>query len=1175
MVEVGLTGRGEVGLSGIAHIEDKMMEFFKQEKYRSIIGRSAAQRATSIALDFNDLIIFDEELSHLLVNEPLKHLPLLEKAAWNQLRIEDPEYASQVKEFKVRIYNIPEVLLIRDIRTSHLRKLIAIDGLVVRASSVKPIIKTAVFKCKTCGTEQTILQDGQRLVLPESCNSIKCRGRRQKFDLIEEKSEYYDYQIIGVQEKPEDLPPGQLPRSLDVGLRGDLVDKARPGDRVIVTGILYAVQERAIEAPLKTSRMYLEAVSIETAGKEPEALQITPEEEKMFKEMAGSPDIHQKLIESIAPSIYGLEHIKKAIMLLLFGGRTKQFPDGVKVRGDIHVLLVGDPGTGKSQLLRYTAQIAPRGVYTSGRGSTAAGLCVSGDTLIYTSEGILPIREIIEKNLRNGSQALQDGVLVAKDPKTIDLLAPSKDLKKIEVHKAIQYYKLKTDSVIRIDTILGKSITLTAETPILCSEDGRTLKWKKACEVKIGDHLAFIAKAPDLEVGWKKCLYELIGDDVFIEIGSGKLKELLTRLSEKFGSLRNTAKVLGISEGYVYYYWKKRVATIRIKLLRRILEEVGMTFEDILPYIKCVAYKSYRGTEKIKLPPYPDENFMEFLGDIYSDGCLIKETRRKESYKIHYSTGSIEDAKSYVKRVRRLFGLNPKIIKDSREECYVIRFSNNVIARLLRAFGVPIGDKRRELEIHPTIHTMPRRLIGRFLKQLFTNDGGVVSKKYLFFSTSSKRLAEQVDMLLRRLGIISSIRERGPREIFINSNLMKENKTYEVMIYDLKSLKNFFREIGFSNSKKLKKLLNLIKFRKITHTNFKRLNDEIILVKVKKTQREYLSEVYDLTVNDSHAFVANGFIVHNTAAVVKDKGGNMILEAGALVLADMGVCCVDEIDKMRPEDRVAIHEAMAQQTISIAKGGIVATLNARTSILAAANPELGRYNPYESFTVNVNLPITILSRFDLIFVLRDEPIPEQDQKIATHILSLQSRSTALSEPPIKPEILKKYIAYARRIQPELSPRAAKLIENFYLQMRSIYQQTSTIAITARQLESLIRLAEARARAALRDYVTEEDALDVIDLMKRSLSEVGIDVETGKPDIDVILTGKPKSIRDKFSIVLKIIGEIQEKKGYVEDAELREALREYGIDEQEIKMILNRLLSDGKLFTPKPGIYRLT
>lgn len=673
-------------MSSSTEIEEKMIEFFKQEKYRSIISRASAQRFTSIPVDFNDIIVFDEELSHLLVNEPLKYLPLFERAAWNQLRIEDPEYANITREFKVRIYNLPEILLIRDIRTIHLKKLIAIDGLVVRASAVKPILRTAVFRCRVCGVEQTVPQESQKLVLPDACNSFKCRGKKQKFDIVEEKSEYYDYQLIGVQEKPEDLPPGQLPRSIDVGLKGDLVDRARPGDRVIVVGILYAIQERTMETPLRTSRLYLEALSIETASKEPEALQITPEEEKMFKELAKSPDIHQKLIDSIAPSIYGLEHIKKAIMLLLFGGRMKQFPDGVKVRGDIHVLLVGDPGTGKSQLLRYAAQVAPRGVYTSGRGSTAAGL---------------------------------------------------------------------------------------------------------------------------------------------------------------------------------------------------------------------------------------------------------------------------------------------------------------------------------------------------------------------------------------------------------------------------------------------------------------------------------------------------------TAAVVKDKGGNMILEAGALVLADMGVCCIDEIDKMRPEDRVAIHEAMAQQTISIAKGGIVATLNARTSILAAANPELGRYNPYEPFTVNVNLPITILSRFDLIFVLRDEPIPEQDQKIAAHILSLQSKSTVPVEPPIKPEVLRKYISYARRIQPELTPRTAKLVENFYLQMRSIYQQTSTITITARQLESLIRLSEARARAALREYVTEEDVLDVIDLMKKSLAEVGIDVETGKPDIDVILTGKPKSIRDKFTLVLKTIGEMQEKKGYVEDSELREALKEYGLTEQEIRMLLNRLLSDGKIFTPRPGVYRLT
>ena len=130
-----------------------------------------------------------------------------------------------------------------------------------------------------------------------------------------------------------------------------------------------------------------------------------------------------------------------------------------------------------------------------------------------------------------------------------------------------------------------------------------------------------------------------------------------------------------------------------------------------------------------------------------------------------------------------------------------------------------------------------------------------------------------------------------------------------------------------------------------------------------------------------------------TAAVVREKGGSMSLEAGALVLADKGIACIDEMDKMRPEDRVAIHEAMEQHTVSVAKGGIVATLNARTAVLAAANPSLGRYEPNRTVAENIPLPVTILSRFDLIFVLRDVPNKESDGKMSTtHLGNSPKRS---------------------------------------------------------------------------------------------------------------------------------------------------------------------------------------
>ena len=213
-----------------------------------------------------------------------------------------------------------------------------------------------------------------------------------------------------------------------------------------------------------------------------------------------------------------------------------------------------------------------------------------------------------------------------------------------------------------------------------------------------------------------------------------------------------------------------------------------------------------------------------------------------------------------------------------------------------------------------------------------------------------------------------------------------------------------------------------------------------------------------------------------TAAVVREKGGSMSLEAGALVLADKGIACIDEMDKMRPEDRVAIHEAMEQHTVSVAKGGIVATLNARTAVLAAANPSLGRYEPNRTVAENVPLPVTILSRFDLIFVLRDVPNKESDGRMSKHILEIHRRGVSPVEAQVDAELLRKYVSYAKGIKPVISEEALKRLSDFYLAMRSASEtEGSPVAITARQLESLVRISEARAKVALRKEVTAEDA----------------------------------------------------------------------------------------------------
>jgi len=310
------------------------------------------------------------------------------------------------------------------------------------------------------------------------------------------------------------------------------------------------------------------------------------------------------------------------------------------------------------------------------------------------------------------------------------------------------------------------------------------------------------------------------------------------------------------------------------------------------------------------------------------------------------------------------------------------------------------------------------------------------------------------------------------------------------------------------------------------------------------------------------------------AAVREERTGSFMLEAGALVLGDKGVCCIDEMDKMRDEDRGAIHPAMEQQVVSIAKGGIVATLNARTSILAAANPTLGRYNPYQTIAQNISLPVTLLSRFDLIFITRDTPELSKDTQVVDHILEVHSDPSA-SSPPIDPVLMRKYLSYAKRIDPKLTEEAKNRLKSFYLGMRTASlegEETAAIMITPRQIESLIRLTEARARLHLREETTVEDAEAAIMLMKRSLEQVGVDVKTGKIDIDLLYSGKPRSLQVQLQVVLNTISEMN-KGEPVKDEDLFEALSEKGIKRSGSVRLVGVLMRDGTIFSPRPNYYR--
>lgn len=321
-----------------------------------------------------------------------------------------------------------------------------------------------------------------------------------------------------------------------------------------------------------------------------------------------------------------------------------------------------------------------------------------------------------------------------------------------------------------------------------------------------------------------------------------------------------------------------------------------------------------------------------------------------------------------------------------------------------------------------------------------------------------------------------------------------------------------------------------------------------------------------------------------TAAVVRDEFlGGWSLEAGALVLANNGICAIDEMDKMGEGDREALHESMEQQTLSISKANIHATLLTRTTVLAAANPNLGRFDPYGVLAEQIDLPPTLINRFDLIFPIKDIPNPAKDERIAKHILFLHQSPEGM-EADLPTEVLKKYVAYARqRINPVLTDGALNEIKEFYVKMRGLgsseehafsgreERAIKAIPISARQLEALVRMSEASARVRLADRVVKKDARRAIELLTFCLLEVGFDRETGRIDIDRISTGIPASKRDKIYAIKEIISELEGTIGKtIPIDDVLKAAVEKGIGESDVEEIIEKLKREGDLFEPRYG-----
>jgi len=654
----------------------------------------------SLVIKFPDVDRYDPEFADELLEKPE---PILEAAETALLEIDLP-IDVLLEKAHFRIVGLPRRYKTSELRSDHIGRLIALEGLVRTVTEVRPKVISAAFECQRCGHLFYKEQTTSKFQEPYDCPNEAC-DRRGPFKLLLDKSRFVDAQNVRVQESPEELRGGEQPQTLNVQFEDDMTGVTFPGDRVVINGILRSYQRTTQTGKSTYFDLYLEGNSIEMMEQEFEEIDIKPEDEKEIKDLSKDPMIYENIKRSIAPSIYGYDEVKEALALQLFSGVSKGLPDGTRIRGDIHILLVGDPGIAKSQLLRYISKLSPRGIYTSGKSSTSAGL------------------------------------------------------------------------------------TATA-------------------------------------------------------------------------------------------------------------------------------------------------------------------------------------------------------VKDE------------------------LGD------------------------------------------------------------------------------------------------------------------------------------------------------------------------------------GRWSIEAGALVLADKGIACVDEMDKMNAEDRSALHEAMEQQTISVAKAGVVATLKSRCSLLAAANPKLGRFDKYEGIAQQINLSPALMSRFDLIFVLTDDPSDARDSKIAHHIGQttyageISSRGGYSREeleavmdvirPAIEPEVLRKYIAYARKnVFPVLTGEARERLESYYVSLRNQDQDSSKpVPVTARQLEGLFRLSESSARLRLSDEITIADAERVIRIVYSCLRQVGVDPETGLLDADVLAVGMSKTTRDKTRLMLDLIKELTSQGPAPMEEVLDRAETKLGLERHKAEEIIKRLRTNGEIFEPRPGLLKL-
>ncbi|HIH46725.1 TPA: minichromosome maintenance protein MCM, partial [Candidatus Woesearchaeota archaeon] len=381
----------------------KKFEEFISMHYASKLLEQVHQGHNFLVVDFQNLIQFDPDLANLLLDQPEEVM----KAA--EIAVAEFDLPKPIKDFKIRFQNLPETqrIMVREIRSTHIGKLIFAMGIVRQKSDVRPQVTSGRFECPSCGNVISVLQLEQKFREPSRCGC----GRKGKFRLL--SKELVDAQRIVLEEAMDELEGGEQPKRMDIFLKQDLVSlmtdkKTNPGTKILVSGIVKEVPITLKEGGQSIRYdLLIEANNVEAVEEDFGSLQITEEEMEAIKKIAADKEPLKKLVRSLAPTINGHDQVKEAIVFMLVGGCMKISSDGSKRRGDIHVLLIGDPGAGKSQLLKRAQLVAPKSRYVTGKGVSGAGLtaavvrdeflkgwALEAGALVLANHGIVMIDEL-------------------------------------------------------------------------------------------------------------------------------------------------------------------------------------------------------------------------------------------------------------------------------------------------------------------------------------------------------------------------------------------------------------------------------------------------------------------------------------------------------------------------------------------------------------------------------------------------------------------------------------------------------------------------------------------------------------------------------------------------------------------------------------------------------------